>query len=69
MSDTPTTLQRMKELRQMWRDNNFFFTPEQQEAYEVLSARRKERVLELYKEGRVWVGPSEAGKTVEEIEE
>tara|TARA_X000001382_G_C3115839_1_gene161527 strand:- start:9 stop:179 length:171 start_codon:yes stop_codon:yes gene_type:complete len=56
----------MKELRQMWRDNNFFFTPEQQEAYEVLSARRKERVLELYKEGRVWSGPSEAGKPLEE---
>jgi len=69
MSDTPTTLQRMKELRQMWRDNNFFFTPEQQEAYEVLSARRKERVSELIKDGRMWIGPSEAGKTVEEIEE
>ena len=53
----------------MWRDNNFFFTPEQQEAYEVLSARRKERVSELIKDGRMWIGPSEAGKTLEEIEE
>ena len=66
MSDTPTTLQRLAELKKEWRDNNFFFTPEQQQAYDVLIARRKERVLELYKEGRVWSGPSEAGKPLAE---
>ena len=66
MSDTPTTLQRLKELRQMWREQHFRFTREQQEAYNVLIGRRKERVRELIKEGRVWVGPSEAGKPLDE---
>ena len=66
MSDTPSTLQRLKELRQMWREQHFRFTHEQQEAYNVLIARRKERVRELIKEGRVWVGPSEAGKPLDE---
>ena len=66
MSDSPTVLQRLNELRLLWREQNFKFTPEQQEAYNVLLARRKERVSELIKEGRVWIGPSDYGKPVEE---
>ena len=68
MSDSPTVLQRLSELRLMWREQNFVFTKEQQQAYDVLLARRRERVSELIKEGRVWSGPSEAGKTLEEME-
>ena len=66
MSDSPTVLQRLSELRLMWREQNFVFTKEQQQAYDVLLARRRERVSELIKEGRVWSGPSEAGKPLEE---
>jgi len=66
MSDTPTTLQRLNELRVEWRKQNFVFTPEQQQAYDILITRRKERVLELIKEGRMWIGPSEAGKPLAE---
>jgi len=66
MSDTPTTLQRLNELRVEWRKQNFVFTPEQQQAYDILNARRKERVSQLIKEGRMWIGPSEAGKPIEE---
>lgn len=66
MSDTPTTLQRLAELKKEWRDNNFSLTPEQQEAYNVLLAHRKARVSQLIKDGRVWVGPSEAGKPLAE---
>ena len=66
MSDTPTTLQRLNELRVEWRKQNFVFTPEQQQAYDILIARRKERVSQLIKEGRMWIGPSEAGKPLEE---
>ena len=66
MSDTPTTLQRLNELRVEWRKQNFCFTPEQQQAYDILNARRKERVSQLIKEGRMWIGPSEAGKPLEE---
>jgi len=66
MSDTPTTLQRLNELRVEWRKQNFVFTPEQQQAYDILITRRKERVSQLIKEGRMWIGPSEAGKPIEE---
>ena len=66
MSDSPTTLQRLVELKKEWHKQNFVFTPEQRQAYDILIARRKERVSELYKEGRVWFGPSEAGKPLAE---
>ena len=66
MSDSPTVLQRLNELRLLWREQNFVFTKEQQQAYDVLLARRRERVSELIKEGRVWSGPSEAGKPLAE---
>ena len=66
MSDSPTVLQRLNELRLMWREQNFKFTKEQAEAYEVLLARRRERVSQLMKEGRMWIGPSEAGKPLAE---
>ena len=66
MSETPTTLQRLNELRVEWRKQNFVFTPEQQQAYDILIARRKKRVSQLIKEGRMWIGPSEAGKPLEE---
>ena len=66
MSDSPTVLQRLNELRVIWREQNFKFTKEQEEAYNVLLARRKERVSQLIKEGRMWTGPSELGKPLEE---
>lgn len=42
------------------------FTKEQQEKYDLLLDLRRQRVLKLYEEGRVWVGPSDAGKVKEE---
>ena len=58
MTEQFTTLQRLQELRQEWRRQNFQFTAEQQQAYDILSDRRREHVKQYYAEGCVFVGSS-----------
>jgi competence protein ComGC len=53
MSEIPNVLPHLNELRATWRRQNFNFTESQQEEYEMLLATRRERVKELYSEGRV----------------
>ena len=40
-------------MKQVWRDNNFVFTKEEQERYNELLELRRARVSQFYEEGRV----------------
>jgi len=60
------TLEELKELRVVWRRQNFQFTREQQERYDLLTQLRRAHVRKYYEDGTVWVGPSNVGKRLEE---
>ena len=51
-TDTVNVLPHMQELRQQWREQDFRFTKEQQDQYDMLLQARKERVAWFY-ENRV----------------
>ena len=48
MTETVNVLPHMVELRETWRRQNFIFTKEQQEEYDILLAARRERVKYFY---------------------
>ena len=54
--------------RKTWKDQDFRFTKEQQEEYDILLQARKERVKFFYESNRVQVGPK-VTKKVEETQE
>jgi hypothetical protein len=61
MSETiANVLPHLKELQQDWRRQDFVFTREQQQQYDLLIATRRERVRQLYEEGRVFKGSYKA---------
>tara|TARA_E500000318_G_scaffold13317_2_gene12454 strand:+ start:4577 stop:4774 length:198 start_codon:yes stop_codon:yes gene_type:complete len=62
----PSVLIRLNELKKIYREQNFNFTKEQQEAYNVLLSRRREDVSGFYRDGKVWTGSSVPGKIIEE---
>ena len=66
MSDTVNVLPHLQELKETWRRQDFRFTKEQQEQYDLLITARRERVAEFYATGRVQIGPK---KKVEEVQE
>ena len=68
MNNSSTVLKEMQTLRKSWRDQNFHFTKEQEERYNELLVLRRAFVTYWKENGMVWVGPSNAGKTVEEVE-
>jgi len=68
MNNSSTVLKEMQTLRKSWRDQNFYFTKEQEERYNELLDLRRAFVTYWKENGMVWVGPSNAGKTVEEVE-
>ena len=68
MNNSSTVLKEMQTLRKSWRDQNFYFTKEQEERYNELLVLRRAFVTYWKENGMVWVGPSNAGKTVEEVE-
>jgi len=49
-----TVIQEMKELRQVWKDQHFSFTPEQKQRYEALLLIRRARVKEMYENDLVY---------------
>jgi len=57
----------LNELRETWRNQDFRFTKEQQEEYDMLMQARKERVRWFYETKRVQVGPKVTKK--EEVQE
>lgn len=53
---TSNILYHLNELRDSWRQQDFKYTKEQQEQYDILVFARRERVKEFYKQGRVSKG-------------
>jgi len=62
MTDTVNVLPHMFELRDAWRKQNFKYTKEQQEQYDMLVVARRERVKYFYDEGLV-ASPRKEKKT------
>ena len=67
-TSTVNVLPHLEELREKWREQDFYFTKEQQEQYDMLLQARKERVRWFYETKRVQVGPK-VTKKVEETQE
>ena len=64
-TSTVNVLPHLEELRKVWKQQDFRFTKEQQEEYDMLLQARKERVKFFYESNRVQVGP----KVVKKVEE
>jgi hypothetical protein len=61
MTETiPNVLPHLKELQIAWRKQDFVFSSQQQEEYDLLIATRRQRVRQLYTEGRVFKGSYKA---------
>lgn len=61
MTETiPNVLPHLKELQIAWRKQDFIFTTQQQEEYDLLTATRRQRVRQFYAEGRVFKGSYKA---------
>jgi hypothetical protein len=56
----PNVLSHINELKEAWRKQDFVFTKQQQEEYDLLLATRRERVKQFYAEGRVFKGSYKA---------
>ena len=57
MTETiPNVLPYIKELKDAWRRQDFVFTKQQQEEYDLLIATRRQRVLQFFADGRVSKG-------------
>ena len=67
-TSTVNVLPHLEELRKVWKQQDFRFTKEQQEEYDLLLQARKERVKFFYESKRVQVGPK-VTKKVEEAQE
>lgn len=61
MSETiANVIPHLRELREIWRNQDLSFSKDQQEQYDLLIATRRQRVLQLYAEGRVFKGSYKA---------
>lgn len=56
MTDTVNVLPHINELKDAWRRQDFKFTKQQQEEYDMLIAARRERVKYFYANGLVSKG-------------
>lgn len=63
------TLTELAELKKTYRKQDFKFTQDQRQRYDLLLELRRSHVFEYYEDGRVWIGPSMAGKKLDESEE
>jgi len=68
MNNSSTVLKEIQSLKQIWRTQNFSLTKEQQSRYDELMELRRAFITFWKEEGRIWVGPSNAGKKKEEQE-
>ena len=68
-TSTVNVLPHLEELREKWREQDFRFTKEQQEEYDILLQARKERVKFFYESNRVQVGPKVIKKAEPEQED
>lgn len=53
----PNILPHLQDLQKVWREQDFTFTKDQKEQYELLLQTRRERVSQFYAEDRVFKGP------------
>ena len=53
-------LPHIRELKDAWRKQDFVLSNQQQEEYDLLISTRRQRVLQLYAEGRVFKGSYKA---------
>ena len=60
------TLTELDELKKTYRKQDFKFTQDQRQRYDLLTELRRSHVAEYYEDGLVWIGPSMAGKKLEE---
>ena len=67
-TSTVNVLPHLNELRDTWRQQDFRFTKDQQDQYNMLMQARRERVRWFYETNRVQVGPKVI-KKVEEVQE
>ena len=56
-TSTVNVLPHLDDLRKTWRQQNFTFTKDQQEQYDMLMQGRRERVAWFYETNRVQIGP------------
>lgn len=56
----PNVLPHIRDLKDAWRRQDFKFTKQQTEEYDLLIATRRERVKEFYATGRVFKGSYKA---------
>ena len=66
-TSTVNVLPHLEDLRKIWREQDFRFTKDQQEQYDMLMQARRERVAFFYESNRVQVGPKVIKK--EEVQE
>ena len=64
-TSTVNVLPHLNDLKKVWRDQNFSFTKDQQDQYDMLMQARRERVRWFYETNRVQVGP----KVVKKVED
>ena len=69
MTQTVNVLAYINELKDAWRKQNFKFTKEQFEQYEILKQARKERVDYFYENDMVWSGPYKSMKSIRGLED
>ena len=67
-TSTVNVLPHLDDLRKTWRIQNFTFTKDQQDQYDMLIQARRERVAWFYETNRVQIGPKVTKKeeTVQE---
>ena len=56
-TSTVNVLPHLQELRDAWREQDFRYTKEQQEQFDMLLQARRERVKWFYETNRVQIGP------------
>jgi hypothetical protein len=63
MINNSAVLRELMEMKKTYTSQRFSFTGSQQQRYDILLQLRRDRVKSFYDDRRVWVGPSEAGKS------
>lgn len=68
-TSTVNVLPHLNDLKKIWRDQDFRFTKDQQEQYDMLMQARRERVAWFYETDRVQKGPKVTKKEEQQEEE
>ena len=68
-TSTVNVLPHLNDLKKVWRDQDFRFTKDQQEQYDMLMQARRERVAWFYETDRVQKGPKVTKKEEQQEEE